>query len=151
MKTAKTILSFLLLVLCLGVSYGQDVDIKPADQYKKIADQFNFNRKKDSSVVYYQKAAQIYLNNYINKKDRRSLKDYIHCKCNYAYNVSLIGEIDEACNVAEKVLQLCEDNFEIKNEFWARAYLTKAFCYDMKQDFNSAINYYDKSLKLYEE
>ncbi|MFO7827008.1 MAG: CHAT domain-containing tetratricopeptide repeat protein [Bacteroidales bacterium] len=151
MKTLKTLLVFLITILCFHFSFGQDItnDTIIANEYITKADRFNLNRKRDSSVVYYDKASALLLSYYKRNKDTLAIKKYIHCQSNNAYDLAHLGKVNEAYEIVDTLFGLCE-KFQVANELLARVYLAKGYCYDHWEDFPEAINLYVKSLELYE-
>jgi CHAT domain-containing protein/tetratricopeptide (TPR) repeat protein len=142
----------LVFVASLNFSYAQSnrKEIKLANNYKKLADDYNFNRKRDSSVIFYTKALELYTNVLDNSKNPTVLKNYIHCRSNLAYDLAHSGFSTEAFDIAIETLKLYEKEYRDTNELLARVYLSIAYCYDMQQDFENAINYYSRALEIYE-
>ena len=85
------------IIVMLPDAYSQrKKELRLADQFKLNADQFSINRKRDSSVLYYEKAITIY-KNYLEKKDDQIIqKNYIHCLNNYSYDLIILGKIEKA-------------------------------------------------------
>jgi CHAT domain-containing protein/Tfp pilus assembly protein PilF len=153
MKNTKAIFILIILILCSVFSYGQNItsDTTLANTYKNKADQFNINRKRDSSVIYYQKASEIYWRYYEIENKIILLQRYLHCQSNLSYDLAFLGKNKEAFTIANNSVKLCENNQANTKELFARSYLAMAFCYENKQDFETAIEYYEKSLDLYNE
>ncbi|MEE4199013.1 MAG: tetratricopeptide repeat protein, partial [Bacteroidales bacterium] len=151
MKKNKIFLLLSGLFLSYSFSFGQDIskDTIQATEYMVKADHFNLIRKRDSSVFYYDKASSLFLNNYIKYRNPLLLNRYIHCQSNYAYDLAILGKVDNACKIVDTLFTLTE-KYQVPQKLLAKVYLAKGFCYDQRENFPEAIDLYAKSLELFE-
>ena len=97
MKKAIYITLLICHIFPLQKVFGQNESlIKLANEFKIKADAYKSEKIRDSSVVYFIKASEIYWGLFEKDQDMSILGAYINCQNSLAYDISILGQIDTA-------------------------------------------------------
>ena len=146
----KKITIIIITLLFVSQIFGQNIsaDTTFAKQYYALGDKYYDNSNLDSSSVFYQKAADIYKQIAITNNDTLMWEKYVGCLYDVSWNLSSQYKFINSINVLDTAIIICLKYFGENHKQTTKIYDGYANLYSDKHEFDLALHYYLKSLKI---
>ncbi len=145
MKKERVVISFIILLICSISSFSQpQADPALANAYFALGDSLSISGRYDSSIVYFEKAANLYRN-------LQSWEKYISSLNKVSKNYCLFGNYDQAEEFAARVKNSCLEYLGSGHLEMANYFDNLGNIFYNRRQFQAALDMYKRALKIRKE
>ncbi len=150
MKVLKFILIFSITQILFGNIKAQNIteNIILAKKYYALGDKYYSKNKLDSSNIFYQKSADIYKQIAEENNDTLKWEKYVRSLYDISWNLTSLSKFEKSINILDTALINCKKYLGEEHKQTANIYYGFGEIFKKKLEYNKALKYYFKSLKI---